>query len=384
MSPSRQPDVLVAGAGVVGAGCAFALAREGLRVCLIDGGFVGGGSTASAMGHLVVMDDSEAELRLTAYSRHLWSELAKEMPADCEAEQRGTLWVAATDAEMAAARTKRDRYQSHGIAAEVVDEQLLMSMEPMLRRGLAGALHVSDDSVLYPPAAARHLADRARALGAELRENCTVERIDGRSVYVRERGGSTAVLSAGAVVNAAGIDAPLLTPGLPIVPRKGQLLITDRYPDFCNHQVVELGYLESAHTLGGPSVAFNVQPRATGQLLVGSSRELVGRDPEVNRELLGTMLQRAIHYMPQLASLVVTRSWTGFRPATPDALPLIGRWEGVDGLWIAAGHEGLGITLAPATAALIVDGILGRASAVDPTPFAPGRAMPNSHVPAAV
>lgn len=380
MTSSRQPDVLIVGAGVVGAACAFALASEGLKVCLIDGGFVGGGSTASAMGHLVVMDDSDVELSLTAYSRQLWSELSAELPDDCEDERRGTLWVATTSAELAAARAKRERYLNHGIAAEVVDEHVLATMEPQLRPGLAGALYVADDAVLYPPAAARYLAMRARSLGAELREHCVAEQIDGRSVRIRESGGSTSTLSSGAVINAAGIDAPLLTPGLPIVPRKGHLLITDRYPGFCNHQVVELGYLDSAHTLGGPSVAFNVQPRATGQLLIGSSRELVGRDPEVNRELLGTMLQRAVDFMPRIARCAVTRSWTGFRPATPDALPLIGRWEGADGLWIAAGHEGLGITLAPATAALIADGIMGRAPAIDPKPFAPGRAMPATNL----
>ncbi|HEY9480100.1 MAG TPA: FAD-dependent oxidoreductase [Gemmatimonadaceae bacterium] len=371
-----QPDVLIVGAGVVGAACSLALAREGVRVLLIDADFVGGGSTAAAMGHLVVMDDSEAELLLTAYSRRLWAALSEEMPSDCEDERRGTLWVASAPEELEAVHEKRERYVKHGIAAEVVDERGLAEMEPHLRPGLAGALHVSDDCVLYPPAAARYMASRARELGAEIREQCMAESIDGRTVRIRERGGASYLVSAGAVVNAAGIDAPRLTPGLQIVPRKGHLLITDRYPGLCGCQIVELGYLHSAHTLGGASVAFNVQPRATGQLLIGSSRELVGRDPEVNRELLGSMLSRAIEFMPVLARCNATRAWTGFRPATPDALPLIGRWEGADGVWIAAGHEGLGITMAPGTGALIADGILGREPAIDTAPFAPDRAMP--------
>ena len=381
MSP-RQPDVLVVGAGVVGAACALTLAREGVRVLVIDADFVGGGSTAAAMGHLVVMDDSEAELLLTAYSRRLWSELSDEMPSDCEDERRGTLWVASTSAELDAAREKRERYLSHGIAAEVVDDRALAEMEPHLRAGLAGALHVPDDCVLYPPAAARHLAETARALGAEVREHCSAESLDGRSVRVRDRNGSVSVISAGAVVIAAGIDTPRLVPGLPIIPRKGHLLITDRYPGLCGCQIGELGYLDSAHTLGGASVAFNVQPRATGPLLIGSSRELVGRDPEVNRELLGAMLRRAIGFMPVLARCTATRTWTGFRPATPDALPFIGRWEGSDDVWIAAGHEGLGITMAPGTAALIADGVLGRTPALDLAPFAPGRPMPAEREPA--
>ncbi len=366
----------------MGAACALALSREGLRVLLVDADFVGGGSTAAAMGHLVVMDDSEAELRLTRYSRNLWSELSEELPPDCEDERRGTLWVASSPEEMTAVREKQERYASNGIAAEVVDERTLAEMEPELRPGLAGALHVPDDCVLYPPAAARYMAERAKTLGAEVREQCVAESIDGRTVRLRERGGAEYLVSAGAVVNAAGVDAPRLTPGLSIIPRKGHLLITDRYPGFCGCQLVELGYLHSAHTLGGASVAFNVQPRATGQLLIGSSRELVGRDPEVNRELLQSMLQRAIDFMPGLAGCNATRAWTGFRPATPDALPLIGPWEGADGVWIAAGHEGLGITMAPGTGAMIADFILGRTPAIDATPFAPGRAMPGAAEPA--
>ena len=76
------------------------------------------------------------------------------------------------------------------------------------------------------------------------------------------------------------------------MPRRGHLAITDRYPGFCRHQVLELGYLQSAHTFSGESVAFNVQPRVTGQVLIGSSRELIGWERATNRPLLTRMLDR--------------------------------------------------------------------------------------------
>ena len=135
-------------------------------------------------------------------------------------------------------------------------------------------------------------------------------------------------MHADVVVNAAGAAAAPLTPGLPIVPRKGHLAITDRYPDFCRHQLVELGYLTSAHVMTNESVAFNVQPRTTGQVLIGSSRELVGWDASINHSILRRMLARAVEFIPGLRELSVIRSWTGFRPATPDKLPLIGRVGG--------------------------------------------------------
>lgn len=374
-----HPDVVVVGAGIVGAACAHALARDGARVLLVDAGFPGGGSTSAAMGHLVVMDDSEAQLALTAYSRALWDAMADDMPADCEMEVRGTLWIAEGEEELAAAEAKRAVYEAHGVVAALVDERELANMEPWLRRGLAGALFVPDDAVLYPPAAARWLARRAMALGATVRERCAVEAIGAGWVRVRGAAGGSDVLSCGAVVNAAGIDAPRLTPGLPIVPRRGHLVITDRYPDMVRSQLVELGYLHGAHTMTAESVAFNVQPRPTGQLLIGSSRELVGRDASLNERVLAAMVRRAVALIPALAGCAAIRAWTGFRPATPDALPLIGQWEPVDGVWIAAGHEGLGITMAPGTAELIAAGILGRTPPIDAAPYHPGRALAPGH-----
>jgi D-hydroxyproline dehydrogenase subunit beta len=361
-----RPDALVIGAGVVGAAVAFALSRAGLAVEVIDAGFAGGGVTAAAMGHVVVMDDSEAQFALTSWSRRLLAEVADEIPSSCELDRCGTLWLARDDDELHAARARQRFYAERGVQAVLLDEHQLAEAEPHLRSGLAGALLVPDDAVVYPPALAWWLLARAADQGARLRTTTRVEAIDGREVIC---GGER--LQAGLVVNAAGPNAGDLTPGLAILPRKGHLAITDRHPGLCRHQLVELGYLSSAHTLSAESVAFNVQPRTTGQLLIGSSRELVGWDSSVNRRLLGRMLEHAVTFLPALAATSVIRVWTGFRPATPDNLPLIGRWD--EHVWIAAGHEGLGITTALGTGALLADLVTERTPAIDPSPFTPRR-----------
>jgi glycine/D-amino acid oxidase-like deaminating enzyme len=279
---------------------------------------------------------------------------------------------------------KHALYTSHGHAARILDARELAELEPQLRPGLAGALLVPDDAVLYPPAAARFLAERARSRGAVIREGVAAESIGAGSVTLRERSGVRTRVAAGVTVNAAGVDAPRLTPGLPVIPRKGHLVITERYPGLVRHQLVELGYLHSAHSMGGVSTAFNVQPRATGQLLVGSSRELAGRDPSFNRAIAAQMMRRAIEFVPALARCAVVRAWTGFRPASADGLPLIGRWGQDDGVYVAAGHEGLGITMALGTAELLASLILGGACAVDPAPFDPMRESAAAHDEAAV
>jgi glycine/D-amino acid oxidase-like deaminating enzyme len=327
------------------------------------------------MGHLVAMDDSPEQLALTAYSERLWRALEPELDARSELEHTGTLWIAEDDAQRVALAAKRDAYANAGVASEILDARALADAEPQLRRGLAGALRVADDSVVYPPGVALRLLELARANGARVLEGREATSLVANGVLIRD-----GRLRADVVVNAAGAFAAALTPGLPIIPRKGHLAITDRLPGFCRHQLVELGYLASAHVMTSESVAFNVQPRRTGQVLVGSSRELVGWDASINRRILARMLARAVDFLPSLVRAPVIRSWTGFRPATPDKLPLIGRWEPTPGLWIAAGHEGLGITTSLATARLLADQIAGRPTAIAGEPFSPMRAMAAEHV----
>jgi len=368
MMVRARPDAIVVGAGIVGAACAAALARRGLRVTVVEERFAGGGTTAAGMGHVVVMDDSPAQLALTAYSTRLWRALAPVLPASVERDVCGTLWVAEDAEQLQAVRTKERYYAEYGVVSEVLDPNELAEAEPNLRPGLAGALRVPGDSVVYPPCAALALLDLARADGAVLREGCGVRALGPHTVELSDED-----LHAEVIVNAAGPSAPRLSPQLEIVPRKGHLVVTDRHPGFCHHQLVELGYLTSAHVMTAESVAFNVQPRATGQLLIGSSRELAGWDASINDTVLRRMLDRALDFMPGLARLTALRTWTGFRPATPDKLPLIGALEELPGVWVAAGHEGLGITTSLGTAELLADLVMRATPALDPAPFAPGR-----------
>ncbi len=365
-------DVAIVGAGIVGAACAFACSQAGLKVTAIEQQFAGSGATAAGMGHIVVMDDSEAQFALTRYSSDLWAQLAPDMPRAAEYTACGTLWVAADESEMCEVRRKHRFYAERGVATEVLDEAQLPEAEPQLRRGLAGALLVPGDSVLYPPCAAQRLLDLA---GVTVQRGCAGS-ISDDGVRMTD----SSFVSAGISINAAGVYAPRLTPEIPIriQPRKGHLFITDRYPGFLRHQLVELGYLKSAHTLTSDSVAFNVQPRLSGQLLIGSSRQFGADDAAMDGEIASRMLARAVEYLPALARLSVIRGWTGLRAATPDKLPLIGLCPGYRNVYLAAGHEGLGITTSLATGRLLADQILGKAPAIPAGPYLPGR-VPAAH-----
>jgi glycine/D-amino acid oxidase-like deaminating enzyme len=362
-------DVVIVGAGIVGASCADELARRGLRVVVVDREVVGGGATAAGMGHIVVMDDSDAQFALTRYSQRLWQRLRPELPGDVEYEQCGTIWVATDEEEMAEVRRKHDFYARLEVPTTVLDAEALQRLEPNLRAGLAGGLLVPEDAVLYPPCAARFLMERARKSSVELRLGASVTQMGQGRVRLSDG----AEIAGEVVVNAAGAWSPELMSGVEVKKRKGHLAITDRYPGFLRHQLVELGYLKSAHSVSGDSVAFNAQPRRTGQILIGSSRQYGAEHKEVDHEILRRVLQRALQYMPRIGPMMAVRTWTGFRAATPDKLPLIGPWPGDQSLFLATGHEGLGITTSLATAKILADQISGGRPGIAIEPYLPAR-----------
>ncbi len=367
---ARSFDVLVVGAGIVGAACAREFANAGLRVAICEqSDVIGGGATAAGMGHLAVMDDSDAQFALTSYSQKLWRDLSQQLPADAEYLPCGSLWVAADGEEMQEVERKYRFYSERGIPVEALDAKQLYEAEPNLRPGLAGGLLMPADSVCYPPCAAKYFVEWPGAAQIEtFLETKAALVSDGG---VRTQDGSE--IPAGLTVLATGAAISQLIPEIEVRPRKGHLLITDRYPGFLRHQLIELGYLKSAHSLTADSVAFNAQPRITGQILLGSSRQYGAEDPRIEAPILSRMLQRAVEYMPALARMSAIRTWTGFRAATPDKVPLIGACPGFRNVYLATGHEGLGISTSLATARLLADLVLGRDSEVSREPYSPDR-----------
>ena len=366
-----RADALIVGAGIVGAACAAELAALGMRVEVLDARGIGSGATAAGMGHIVVMNDSPAEFALSRYARDLWLELAPRLRTRDAFARCGTLWVAADDEEWQASRVMQAAFEAQGVAAQLLDAAALRVCEPALAASLAGGLRIEHDSIVYAPTVAEWLLTQSPgATNIGLRLMTAVSSIGAAGVTL-SNGES---ISAACVVVANGLGARQLVPSLPLQPKKGHLLITDRYPDLIRHQLLELGYIKSAHHAVGTSVAFNAQPRPTGQLLIGSSRQFDTTDPAVEMPVLAQMLQRAARYLPTLPTLNGIRAWTGLRAASPDGLPLIGpAGDFAPGVWLAVGHEGLGVTTSLATAKLLAAQITSSAAPIPVEPYLPAR-----------
>jgi glycine/D-amino acid oxidase-like deaminating enzyme len=377
----ERADVVVVGAGIVGAACAYQLCRRGLRVTVVDAGAIGGGTTGAGEGNVLVSDKpAGAELALALRSRALWEEYAADTAVRdaVEFDAKGGLVVAADAAQFAALRATAAAQREAGVAALEVPGSELATLEPRLRPGLAGGVHYPQDAQVQPVLATARLLRDARATGAVLRTGVRVAgflRAGDRVVGVRTDAGD---VPAGAVVNAAGVAAgelaALAGASLPVAPRRGFVLVTEPLPRVVRHKVYAADYVTKvASGTAGLEVSPVVEGTRAGTVLIGSSRERVGLSRRYDLTAPRRIAARAIALFPFLAEVRALRVYHGFRPYLPDHLPAVGPDPRAPGLWHACGHEGAGIGLSMATGELVAALLSGERPAVDPRPFAPDR-----------
>ncbi|CAL9387680.1 Hydrogen cyanide synthase subunit HcnC [Streptomyces sp. enrichment culture] len=382
---AKQPscDVVVVGAGMVGAACALYAARAGLDVTLVDRGPVAGGTTGAGEGNLLVSDKEPGpELRLALRSLRLWAELAEEFGPAIEYEPKGGVVVASGPGGLTALTELAAAQRAAGVEAVTFDAERLAELEPRLAPGLAGGVYYPQDAQVMPALAAAHLI---RASGARLLTGTTVTGVlhtaDGTVRGVRTDQGE---LHAPAVVNAAGTWggelAALAGVRLPVLPRRGFVLVTEPLPRYAvRHKVYAADYVAD---VASDSAALQTSPvvesTAAGPVLIGASRERVGFDRSFSLPVVRALAAGAVRLFPFLSGVRVMRTYIGFRPYLPDHLPAIGADPRMPGLLHACGHEGAGIGLAPATGQLIARVLTGQVPAgrqpeLDLSPFRPDR-----------
>ncbi|MFE1192798.1 NAD(P)/FAD-dependent oxidoreductase [Streptomyces olivaceoviridis] len=370
-------DVVVVGAGMTGAACALYAARAGLDVRLVDRGPVAGGTTGAGEGNLLVSDKEPGpELELALLSARSWAELAGELGAAIEYEPKGGLVVASTPGALAALRNFAADQRTAGVTAVPVDAGQLADVEPHVAPGMAGAVHYPQDAQVMPALAAAHLV---RASGAALHTGRTVTGVL-RTARGAVRGVRTdrGDIHAPAVVNAAGAWggdlASLAGVRLPVLPRRGFVLVTEPLPRMVRHKVYAADYVAD---VASDSAALRSSPvvegTAAGPVLIGATRERVGFDRSLSLTAMRALAAGAIGLFPFLERVRALRTYAGFRPYLPDHLPAIGPDPRVPGLFHACGHEGAGIGLAPGTGQLIAQALTGKAPELDLTPFRPER-----------
>jgi glycine/D-amino acid oxidase-like deaminating enzyme len=373
----QNPDAIVIGAGIVGASVALSLTNSGFKVLVIDRGAVSSGTTGAGEGNILVSDkDPGPELTLALRSRDLWFEMQEDVGDTFELEAKGGVVVARND-DGPLMKLASEQSQ-HGVKVQQLDHASLHDLEPYLDQQFQSGVFYPQDSQCQPMLAAAHVIRTVVRRGGAFISQAKVTKIsvsEGRVTGIETTQGN---FSAPIIVNAtgtwAGELAQMAGSHLPIAPRKGFILVTEPTQKYVFHKVYDSDYVANvASSDADLQTSTVVEGTRAGTILIGASRERVGFDGSMNYEILRRLAAQATSLFPVLRDVQLLRAYRGFRPYAPDHLPVIGEDATVKGLWHSAGHEGAGIGLAPGSAALITDAILGRESFMNASPFSPAR-----------
>ena len=373
----KHPDAIVIGAGIVGASCALSLTNAGLKVLVIDRGAVSSGTTGAGEGNILVSDkDPGPELTLALRSRDLWFEMQADVGDFFELEAKGGVVVARGDNSELLKLAEHQR--AHGVDARVVNGAELRDLEPFLDPSFSSGVFYPQDAQCQPMLAAAHVIRTVVARGGAFVSNAKVTKVLVQDKKIRGVETTQGEFLAPIVVNAtgtwAGEIAKMAGSQLPIAPRRGFILVTEPTKKYVFHKVYDSDYVANvASSDADLQTSTVVEGTRSGTILIGASRERVGFDGTMNIEILRRLAAQATSLFPVLRDVQLLRAYRGFRPYAPDHLPVVGEDSLVKGLWHSAGHEGAGIGLAPGSAALITDAILGRPSFMDGTAFSPAR-----------
>lgn len=379
IADDRTADAVVVGAGVVGAACAYYLALAGVAAVVVERAGVAGGTTGAGEGNILVSDKLPGpELALALLSNRLWREAGVELGPDIELEPKGGLVVSADEPTQGALLDLAAEQRFAGVETESLAADRLRDLEPRIATDLAGGVLYPQDMQVQPMLAAARMLRLARERGARLLTGAEVIGIETAGDAVSAVRTSRGVIATRVVVNAAGTwgaeVAAFAGVEMPVLPRRGFILVTEPLPPLIRHKVYTAEYVANvASGEAGLEMSTVVEGTASGTILIGASRERVGFDRALSVQVLSELARGATRLFPFLRGVRAIRSYLGFRPYCPDHLPVIGPDPRVAGLFHACGHEGAGVGLAQATGRLVADGVVGRSSEVSLEPFSPGR-----------
>jgi glycine/D-amino acid oxidase-like deaminating enzyme len=374
-------DVVVIGAGALGAACAYFVARQGFTVHVVERGRVASGTTSACEGNLLLSDkEAGPELDLALYSHSVWHEDLSEFGHLWEFEAKGGFVVATSEDSATALRDLANRQRAAGIQTVDVDADAIQDYEPHIRNGLTAAAFYPQDAQVQPMLMTAHLLRLARRHSAHLTTGVTVTGFvqAGADRHISGVQTDHGTISCHFVINAAGTwageVAAMAGVHLPVSPRRGFVLVTQPLPPTINRKVYAGEYVASTlSSAEGLQTSTVIEGTQSGTVLIGSSRERVGFDRTTSLRVLSEVAAKALALFPSLGEARIMRSYLGFRPYCPDHLPVIGHDPRAPGLWHASGHEGAGIGLAVGTAKLLAQSMAGQISDLDLKPFAPVR-----------
>lgn len=372
-------EVAVIGGGIIGCAVAYYLSESGRDCILIEKNDIASGTSSRCDGNVTIVDkDPGFDSHMSMVSQRLIEELHHKLNIPFEYRKLGSILVCDNEEEMEAAVDWVQTQREAGLKFNVLDPQDIRNESPYFADDIPGGLECETDSLINPYLFCYSLIDKAETdYGLTVRTQTEVTNLTKNDDFTIST--TNGEICAKMVVNAAGVWAPyigqMINIDIPIQPRKGHILVGSRQEPVMMRNVMEFGYLMNKfgreriadERTAKHGVALVLEPTESQNFLLGSSRQFVGYDASIDIRVVETIARRALRFFPKMDDFKIIRTYTGFRPFTEDHLPIVSAVEEVPGFYIAAGHEGDGISLATGTGKLIEEMINGKEETIIPT-----------------
>lgn len=381
----KLAEAIVIGGGVIGSSVLYHLCREGIRGILLEADELASGTSGKCDGNIQIGDSTPGfDMDFVRQGRNMFDHIQEELDDDVGYHKEASLMVFESAEELDEGKRFVREQQANGLDIELLDSRQVHECEPMLADDITGGFLVGGDGRINPMLLTLGLAGKAQSSGAQVKEHTRVLEIEknrGQGTFSVKTADETYVSPV--VINAAGVGAPLVGAMLgiriPIIPRQGQILVSEVTDPLVHRTVTEFGYLMTKYSktsyhrnvtedMDRFGVAMVVEPTGAGNFLVGSSRAFAGETVRSDYRIMRALAARAIRFFPAMGRVNVMRSYSGLRPFTEDHRAIISE-TGENGFYVAAGHEGGGITQSLVTGRLLTELILGKETCVDPEPL---------------
>src|SRR5699024_1200829 len=361
---NKHAEVAIIGGGIVGCAIAYYVSKAGIDCMVIEKNDIASGTSSRCDGNVTIVDkDPGFDSQMSLVSQELTIDLNEDLELPFEYRELGSLLVCDNDEEMEAAVEWVKTQNDAGLKFNVLEPSDIREESPFFADDIPGGLECETDSLINPYLFCYSLIDKAKQYGLKTYTQTEVTNITKKDDFTIETTNGT--FTAKKVVNAAGVWAPfigqMLDLNIAITSRKGHIIVGARQEPVMMRNVMEFGYLINKfgrERIADPlttkyGVALVLEPTESQNFLLGSSRQFVGYDAQVDINVVQTIAKRGLRFFPKMKDFKMIRAYTGFRPYTEDHLPIVSAVEEIPGFYIAAGHEGDGISLATVTGKLI-------------------------------
>jgi len=364
----QTSDVVIIGGGVIGCSIAYHLAKRGIPTHVIERDDIAMGSSGACDKAVLLQSKNPGiHLELALKSVKMFPELQKSLDTDIEFFNHGCMIAIQNEEQWRVMEGFVERQRQHGLDVKLLDRDQARAMQPALSEDIVGSTYSPMDCEANPIYLTLGLYRGAKKHGAKFSLGTAAKNIKLEKGRVKSVETDSGEILCKYVVNAAGAYAPFVGKmvglKIPIVPRRGQLIVTEPVAPLIHGEMNCARYITAKfrpELLGTDEMAklgvgLSLNQTVSGNLLIGGTREFVGYDKRTTHKALRAILQHAASIVPALKNIHVIRSFSGLRPYTPDGLPILGEVPEVPGFIMAAGHEGDGIALSAITGKIISD-----------------------------